>query len=108
MKKKTLGKTQYKKKKVRDTAEWRQHRLDIASEHNNLDAITNKKLLKGWNCHHLDMNEENYDDFSDHNHFVPLNKSTHELVHTLFRYYKKDKEVLDRLKEILDKMDELN
>lgn len=108
MKHKNLGKTQYKKKKVRDTAAWRQLRLDIADEHDNLCALTKKKLLKGWQNHHLDMSEENYDDFSDHSKFVPLNRAAHDLVHTLFRYYRKDPTILDRLKDILDKMSEYN
>lgn len=103
-----MNNNQIKKKKVRDTPEWKQLRIDIASEHDNLDAITNRKLLKGWNCHHCDMSVDNYDKLDDHSHFVPLNKSSHELVHTLFRYYRKDKGVLDRLKAILDLMDKLN
>jgi hypothetical protein len=38
--------------------------------------------------------------------FMPLNKKTHEIVHEVYKWYKKDPSVLDRLKETLDKMKE--
>ena len=102
-----LSGNQYKKAMVRKTPEWRQLRTDIADEYDNKDAITLKPLRTGWNCHHLDMDVENYDDLSIER-CRPLNKSSHDLVHTLYRYYEKDKTVLERLKDILDKMVELN
>jgi hypothetical protein len=38
--------------------------------------------------------------------FMPLNKKTHEAIHTLYRWYKKDHKVLDRIKQVLDMMEE--
>lgn len=73
-----------------------------------MDYVTQKKLLKGWNCHHLDMRDENYQDLSDETKFVCCNKQTHEVIHTIFRYYQSDPTYLDRLKEILDKMVKIN
>ena len=71
------------------------------------DIITGKKLYKGYNVHHLDMSTENYEKLEEDN-FICLNKQMHETIHTLFRYYKKDPTVLDRLKTVLDRMNELN
>lgn len=51
---------------------------------------------------------ENYGDLEDHSKFRPLNKSTHELIHTLYKYYRKDPKVLDRLKELMDLMVQFN
>lgn len=70
--------------------------------------ITHKKLLKGANLHHLDLDENKYSDISKPENFVYLNKSLHEVVHVIWRYYKNDPEVLDRLKDVLDKMLILN
>lgn len=71
------------------------------------DIITGKKLYKGYAVHHLDMSADNYDKLIEEN-FIAVNKNTHETLHFLFRYYKNDKDVLDRIKQILDKMIELN
>jgi hypothetical protein len=32
----------------------------------------------------------------------------HEVIHTIWRYYKNDQAVLDRIKEVLDRMLEIN
>ena len=53
------------------------------------------------------MYAENYDKLIEEN-FVAVNKQTHEALHFLFRYYQKDKTILDRLKTVLDRMNELN
>lgn len=96
-----------KKAKFRQTKIWKEFRKKIYDKQNGLDIITGKKLYKGWNLHHLDMSTENYDKLDEEN-FVALNKQTHDCCHFLFRYYQKDKTILDRLKQVLDKMDELN
>lgn len=92
-----------KKTSVRATQAWKQHRLVVFAKYKGTDPITNKALRPGWNCHHLDMSVENYDDLSIER-FVPLNKATHELVHTLYRYYRRDPDVLERLRAVLDAM----
>lgn len=53
------------------------------------------------------MSAENYDQLTEEN-FIALNKQTHETIHALFRYYKNDKDILNRIKQVLDKMVELN
>lgn len=95
------------KAKFRQTKDWKTFRIKIAEKQDNKDIITGKPLRKGYNCHHLDMSAENYDQLTEEN-FIALNKQTHETLHFLFRYYQKDPTVLDRLKTILDRMNELN
>ena len=95
------------KAKFRQTKEWKTFRIKIAEKQDNKDIITGKPLRKCYNCHHLDMSAENYDQLTEEN-FVALNKQTHETLHFLFRYYQKDPTVLDRLKTFLEKMNELN
>lgn len=93
------------KNKVRHSKEWSEHRLYIAALFDNIDPITNKKLLRGWNLHHLDLNPEHYAVLDDE-HFIPLNKLTHKVLHFLYAYYRKDKSILDRFKTYLEKMKE--
>lgn len=107
MKKKTIGKTQYKKSKLRQTAAWRQLRVDIQDKFDDKDPITNKKLLKGFNVHHMRMAEETYDDL-DMNYFLPLNRATHETLHFLVRYAQKDPEFMSRINIYVEQMVELN
>lgn len=72
------------------------------------DALTQSKLSKRFNLHHLDMNPLHYDDLTHRENFIPLNSKSHDLIHFLLPYYKKDPAILDRLKTILDKMVELD
>ena len=92
--------TQKEKAKFRRTKEWITFRKKIAEKYNNKDAITGKKLYKGWTLHHLDLNPENYT-ILDENNFIPLNKKTHDVIHFLVRY---DISILNQLKHYLEKM----
>lgn len=95
------------KAKFRATKEWKEFRKHIFDKQDGKDIITGKKLYKGYNVHHCDMSEANYDQLIEEN-FIAINKQTHEALHFLFRYYQKDPTILDRLKTILDRMNELN
>ena len=95
------------KAKFRQTKDWKAFRKRIFVKQDGKDIITGKKLYKGYNVHHLDMSSENYDKLIEEN-FVALNKQTHKALHFLFLYYQKDPAILDRLKTILDRMNELN
>jgi len=75
--------------------------------YNNKDCITNKPLHAKWNLHHLDLREENYTVLKEER-FRPLNSDTHDCVHFLYKYYKKDPFILDRLRTILDLMVKFN
>lgn len=95
------------KAKFRTTKAWKEFRKRIFDKQDGKDIITGKKLYKGYNLHHCDMSAENYDKLIEEN-FIAVNKQTHEALHFLFRYYQKDPTILDRLKTILDRMNELN
>lgn len=95
------------KAQFRATKAWKEFRLRMFEKQNSLDFVTGKKLYKGWNLHHADMSTKNYDKLIEDNFFA-LNKATHDCIHFLFRYYQKDKTILDRVKQVLDKMVELN
>lgn len=95
------------KAKFRQTKDWKEFRKRIFDKQNGKDIITGKKLYKGYNVHHLDMSEANYDKLIEEN-FIAVNKNTHEALHFLFRYYKNDKDILNRIKQVLEKMNELN
>lgn len=101
-----MSKEQNLKSKFRSSKVWKEHRKKVYHKDGGKDYITGHKLLKGYNCHHLDLRSVNYKKLEDINHFISLNKQTHETVHFLYRYYEKDPTVLDRLKEVLDKMKE--
>lgn len=92
------------KKKFRGTKAWKSFRESFNKEK---DAITNKKLYSGWNLHHCDLNPDNYDKLIKEN-FVPLNMQSHEFIHWIYNYYRKDKDVINRLLTILEMMYKLN
>lgn len=99
---------QTEKKKFRATKEWQKFRKYMKSYDHNRDYITGKPLRAGYNLHHLNLDENAYCDISDPEHFISLNKKTHDCLHYFWTYYHSDKRVLDRLEEILEKMEELN
>lgn len=74
--------------------------------HTTKDFITKEPLSRDWNLHHLDLNVQRYDHIEDMNRFMPLNKKTHEVIHELFKWYKKDHKALERIKKTLDLMEE--
>ena len=89
------------------TKVWKEFRLKIAERDNKKDFLTGSRLLKGFNCHHFDMNKDNYKNLNEE-HFISLNKQSHEVLHFLYRYYQKDPDILLRLKILLDKMNDIN
>ena len=92
------------KSKFRATKEWKEFRKMIIIEQK-VDLITGSKLTKMANCHHLDLNEENYQNLNRDN-FIALNPKSHEVIHFLF---KPDwRERLDKIKEILIAMESIN
>lgn len=95
-----------KKKEVRKSKAWKDFTKELKAERK-VDALTLKKLRKGSMTHHMDLNPDNYDKLVKEN-FECLNMKSHDVVHFMYKYYKKDPEVLDRLKAILHKMVLLN
>lgn len=99
--------SQKEKTKFRASSKWKKYRLSRKKE-DKVDYVTQRPLLKGFNLHHLDLDEKHYCDISDNGNFECLNKQTHEFIHWLYRYYPKDPEILDRIKIMLDKMCGIN
>ena len=97
------------KEKFRKSPEWREFRSKMAKLFGNKDYLTGRKLGKGFNVHHLatEQDIEGYCDISNESNFIPLNRYSHKLLHYIFTYYKKDKSILGRLQEVLDKMCDL-
>ena len=104
MKKKS---TQKEKSKFRQSVKWKKYR-NYRKKKDKIDCITLFPLRKGWNLHHLDLNEEHYEDLSDDSHFKPLNKKTHDTIHFLYNYYVKDEKIIRRIEILLKKMKEIN
>ena len=94
--------TAKEKSKFRASSKWKKFRILKKKEQNNLDYISQRPLPKGANLHHLD--EKHYDDLSPEK-FVFLGKTMHKVVHFLYIYYKKDHTIIERLKEVLDRME---
>ncbi|MCQ2589278.1 MAG: hypothetical protein MJ179_02535 [Treponema sp.] len=91
------------KAKIRNRKAFKELKERKRKEQGGLDYIMGKKLSKKYNCHHLDQRIENYENLSE-DRFVALGLTIHDIVHQLWRYYEKDPTVIDRLKEVLEKM----
>lgn len=98
------------KNAVRKTKEWKEFRKHLIDEQK-IDPITRKKLTKGCNVHHMDLDVEHYGVLKDEN-FVVLNRQSHSLIHAIFghgRHINRDwRERLDAIRAILEKMEMLN
>ena len=90
--------TAKEKNRFRKTKQWLDFRKQIAKLYGNKDAITGDRLRKGWNLHHMDLDKQNYDKLISE-HFIPLNKGTHELLHRLYTFIVKAKN--DRFDNLL-------
>lgn len=95
---------QQEKSKFRNTSIWKEFRKKFSKT---VDAITLRKLPKRYNLHHLSLSPYEYTNLKM-NRFVPLSSSMHDAVHLFYNYYRKDRNVLKRLKKILDLMVEIN
>lgn len=94
------------KKEFRKSKTWKEFTKSL-KEIRKVDALTKQKLRKGSLTHHMDLNPDNYT-VLDPDHFECFNMKSHEVVHFLYIYYKKDPAIIDRLKDILHKMVLLN
>ena len=101
-----MTKASKEKAKFRQTSTWKKFRKVMHKAGGGVDYCTGKPLYKGWQLHHLDMALEHYKQLDQCN-FRCLNRTTHEIIHFLFRY-KNYKEILKNIEDILDKMTELN
>ncbi|MCQ2598166.1 MAG: hypothetical protein MJ181_10015 [Treponema sp.] len=96
------SKTQFRRTKI-----WNDFRQTMKEYQNGKDFITQGKLPKGWNLHHANLNPEYYQHLEPSDFFC-LGNQCHDFIHWLYRYYRKDKKVLERIKIVLDRMLELS
>ena len=95
---------QIEKSKFRETTVWKDFRKKFAGKP---DPITLKKLPKRFNLHHMNLCPSEYTSLKT-DEFLALNSTTHDIVHYLYGYYRKDKDIIKRLKKVLDTMVEIN
>lgn len=91
----------------RRTKQWLDFRKKMYDKYEGKDAITGEKLRKGWNLHHMDLNKDNYTDLSNEDNFLPLNKGTHDKLHAIYIFSKKEIR-MQKLLECAAKMREIN
>lgn len=105
--------------KIRQTGGWKELRRQVASLFENRDPITNDPLKRGWNLHHMDLSPENYSNFAimdsaNRRRFLPLNKTTHKLLHSIYRAVHRKKRPMDlqlflvNLQKYVDEMGDIN
>lgn len=94
------------RKTFRNSKKWKAFKAKIRLTRHT-DYITKQPLTRGWNLHHLDLSYSRYDNLSDPSHFMCLNGATHDIIHTIYKWYKKDKTVIDRIKNTMELMDQL-
>lgn len=94
--------------KFRNTKIWKDFREEM-KERIPYDCITGRKLYKGWTLHHCNLRPEDYHILNPE-HFNPLNKQTHELVHFLYNTtrYQDIETTLRNIYYLITKMLEIN
>lgn len=92
-----MNNSQKKKRNFRASKKWKEFRHKINVKQKGIDPITKKKLIKGCNLHHRNLSADEYENIDNEDDFVMLNHATHEALHWIFRYWKNDPEILDRI-----------
>lgn len=97
--KKKLTKAAKDKRSFRSSEKWRSFRKRKYDIQGGKDWITLKPLTKCFNCHHCNLDADEYQNLEDEGNFLALNKSTHDTLHWCLRYVKAfhSMEVMDRL-----------
>ena len=104
MNKEYITKASKEKAKFRATSVWKKFR-DLLKKERKVDFVTNKPLRKGFQVHHCDLNENHYKDLNPLN-FITVNRNSHKIIHEIYRY--DWRMILDNLRIVFEKMDELN
>ena len=105
--KRRMTSNEAKKRKFRQSRQWKAFRKHITDKFNYKDPVSGKRLRKGYHVHHLDLDPDNYENLVEEN-FIPLNRQMHEVLHICYNYQKNDREFMDRLRMWVDKMVETN
>lgn len=74
--------TQKEKIKFRQSRRWQLFKQEMQKQHGNRCVLCERKLGKGWNLHHRDMNPDMYE-VLEPSRFAPLCKSCHKCVHAM-------------------------
>ena len=104
MNKEYITKASKEKAKFRATSVWKKFR-ELLKKERKVDFITKKPLREGFQVHHCDLNENHYKDLNPLN-FITVNRNSHKIIHEIYRY--DWKMILDNLRIVFEKMDELN
>lgn len=100
---------QQDKHKLRQSNDWLKLKRRLVEKYGEIDFITGKPLIPDkMTCHHLDLNPENYANYSKEENFIMLNEGTHRLLHQLYNYYEQDRNILEKLKSVMDRMIAIN
>lgn len=74
------------KSKVRNSKEWALLKKVVFKRQEGKDPITGSKLSPHAHLHHLNLNNDFYDDLNPDN-FLLLNKKSHDFIHFYYDYF---------------------
>lgn len=94
------------KGKFRLTSIWKSFRKFMQDKYK-LDYLTHRKLKRGWQLHHMNLNPQFYTELNEEL-FKCLNAQQHDIFHAVYSEYVKDQTYLDRLIDLVKKHYELN
>lgn len=98
-----MNESQRKKRSFRQSQKWKSFRHQKNVEQRGIDPITLRKLQKGANLHHRNLQESEYENLSNEEDFVLLNINTHKFLHWVYTYWKSDPDILVRIENELSK-----
>lgn len=106
--KRTQNRAQAAKTKFRRSSKWIKFRRHMKATQQ-VCAVTGKPLGPTANLHHMDLDENNYENIEDESRFVFLSKTAHETVHWLWGKGNNDwRGRLKALWKILHRMEKIN
>lgn len=101
--------TQKDKHKIRNSADFKKLKQRLVQKYGNIDFITGQELVEGkMTCHHMDLDPDEYMNYTNEDNFMLLNENTHRLLHQLYNFYEKDQAILKKFERPLERMLELN
>ena len=98
---------QKSKRNFRQSKEWKDFRKRMKERCSGIDVITGHKLRKGFQVHHHNLSENEYQNLRE-DWFLCCNNLTHKVVHWLYTYYQKDEAIIVRLKYEMELMKKIN
>ena len=96
------------KRNLRASKAWKELKARIKVKQLGCCAVLMTKLTKTANLHHLNLDATKYTDLSNEDNFVYLSNKVHECVHLLYSSKCGWRNAVNRIVEILEKMEEVN